>query len=179
MLLYLTRFLQEYFSAFNVFSYLTMRAILGALTALLISLIVGPKMIKRLSHYQIGQTVRDDGPETHLEKAGTPTMGGALILVAVIITTLLWANLENRFVWIVIGVTLAFGTIGFVDDYRKLVLRDSAGLRPGRSTCGNRSSASARRSRCTSRRRPPRSRRRCSCRSSRTCPSRWGPCTSC
>jgi phospho-N-acetylmuramoyl-pentapeptide-transferase len=122
MLLYLTEFLTRFESGFNVFSYLTMRAILGALTALLISLLVGPWMIRRLSFHQIGQTVRDFGPESHLPKAGTPTMGGTLILVAILISTLLWAQPGNRFVWIVMLVTLAFGLIGFVDDYRKLVL---------------------------------------------------------
>ncbi len=131
MLFYLTQMLTEVQSGFNVFGYLTMRAILGALTALAISLLVGPVMIKRLSFHQIGQTVREDGPKAHFDKAGTPTMGGALILVAVSVTTLLWANLENRFVWIVLAVTLAFGLIGFVDDYRKLILQDSAGLRAG------------------------------------------------
>ncbi len=128
MLLYVTEFLTRFESGFNVFGYLTMRAILGALTALLISLLVGPWMIRRLSFHQIGQTVRDYGPESHLPKAGTPTMGGALILVAIVISTLLWADPSSRFVWIVVLVTLAFGTIGFVDDYRKLVLRDSRGL---------------------------------------------------
>jgi phospho-N-acetylmuramoyl-pentapeptide-transferase len=128
MLLYLAEALREVHSGFNVFGYLTMRAILSALTALAISLLVGPAMIRRLSLYQIGQTVRTDGPQTHFEKAGTPTMGGALILIAVAVSTLLWADLDNRFVWVVLGVTLAFGLIGFVDDYRKLVLRDSRGL---------------------------------------------------
>ncbi len=128
MLLYLASYLEQFYSAFNVFGYLTLRAILGALTALLISFLVGPLMIRRLSAYQIGQTVRDDGPETHFVKAGTPTMGGALILVAICVSTLLWANLENRFVWVVLLTTLAFGLIGFVDDYKKLVLKDSKGL---------------------------------------------------
>ncbi len=130
MLLYLTEYLTNYFSAFNVFSYLTMRAILGALTALAISFVVGPRMIKRLSVRQIGEKVRDFGPETHLLKAGTPTMGGALILVAIALSTLLWANLENSLVWITLLATLAFGLIGFVDDYRKLVIGDSLGLKP-------------------------------------------------
>lgn len=128
MLLYLTEYLTRFESGFNVFSYLTMRAILGALTALLISLLVGPWMIRRLSFHQIGQTVRDYGPESHLPKAGTPTMGGTLILVAIVFSTVLWADPSNRFVWVVLCVTLAFGGIGFVDDYRKLVLRDSRGL---------------------------------------------------
>lgn len=128
MLVYLTEYLTEIYSGFNVFSYLTLRAILGALTALVISFIVGPFMIKHLSIRQIGETVRDYGPESHLLKAGTPTMGGGLILIAMAVSTLLWADLRNRFVWIVLGVTLAFGLIGFADDYRKLVLKDSEGL---------------------------------------------------
>ncbi len=128
MLLYLTEYLTRFESAFNVFSYLTMRAIMGALTALLIALLVGPWMIRRLSFHQIGQTVREFGPQSHLPKAGTPTMGGTLILVAVAISTVLWADPGNRFVWIVLLVTLAFGVIGFVDDYRKLALGDSRGL---------------------------------------------------
>ncbi|MBA3562865.1 MAG: phospho-N-acetylmuramoyl-pentapeptide-transferase [Gammaproteobacteria bacterium] len=128
MLLYATEYLTRFASGFNVFGYLTMRAILGALTALVISFLIGPAMIRRLSVRQIGQNIRRDGPETHLLKAGTPTMGGALILVAVAISTLLWSSLENRFVWIVLGVMVAFGLVGFVDDYRKLILRDSAGL---------------------------------------------------
>jgi phospho-N-acetylmuramoyl-pentapeptide-transferase len=128
MLLYLTDYLARFDSAFNVFQYLTLRAILGVLTALLISFLVGPAMIRRLSRYKVGQTVRDDGPETHLVKAGTPTMGGALILVAIAVSTLLWSELHNRYVWIVIGVTLAFGLIGLVDDYKKLVMQDPKGL---------------------------------------------------
>ena len=128
MLMYLAEYLSQYHSGFNVFQYLTLRAILGVLTALLISFLVGPEMIRRLGRYQIGQPVRDDGPQTHLVKAGTPTMGGALILVAVAIATLLWADLGNRYVWVVILVTLLFGAIGWVDDYRKLVLKNSDGI---------------------------------------------------
>lgn len=128
MLLWLAEYLQSYESAFNLFQYLTFRAILGALTALGISLVIGPPMIRRLSRYQIGQHVRQDGPITHLSKAGTPTMGGALIIVAVVLATFVWSDLSNRFVWIVLGVTIAFGAIGWVDDYRKLVLKDSRGL---------------------------------------------------
>ena len=128
MLLLLVEYLTEYVSGFNVFTYITMRAIMGALTALVICLFMGPAMIRRLSVRQIGQTVRPDGPESHLPKAGTPTMGGALILVAILASTLLWADLSNAYVWIVIAVTLAFGLIGFVDDYKKLVMRDPAGL---------------------------------------------------
>ncbi len=128
MLLYLTEYLAQFESGFNVFSYLTMRAILGALTALTICLVIGPKMIKSLSVRQIGQPVRDDGPETHLLKAGTPTMGGALILTAISVATVLWADLENHYIWIVLFVTLSFGVIGYVDDYRKLVLQTPAGI---------------------------------------------------
>lgn len=128
MLLYLTSYLSQFESGFNVFNYLTMRAILGALTALVISFVIGPRMIARLSLNQVGQPVREYGPSSHLPKAGTPTMGGALILTAIVVSTVLWADLENRFVWVVLFVTLAFGVIGYVDDYKKLVLRDSAGL---------------------------------------------------
>jgi len=128
VLLYLTEWLTRFDGAFSVFQYLTLRSILGVLTALLISLLLGPMMIRRLSFHQIGQTVRDDGPETHFSKAGTPTMGGALILVAIAIATLLWADLGNRYVWVVLIVTLVFGLIGLVDDYKKLVLNDPRGL---------------------------------------------------
>ena len=128
MLLYLTNYLAEFESGFNVFNYLTMRAILGALTALAISFIIGPRMIERLSTNQGGQPVRSDGPDTHIIKAGTPTMGGALILTAIVVSTVLWADLENRYVWVVLFVTLAFGVIGYVDDYKKLILQDPAGL---------------------------------------------------
>ncbi|MGB5625625.1 MAG: phospho-N-acetylmuramoyl-pentapeptide-transferase [Woeseiaceae bacterium] len=128
MLLYLTNYLAQFESGFNVFNYLTMRAILGALTALVLSFIIGPRMIKRLSVNQLGQPVREDGPETHLLKAGTPTMGGALILTAIAFSTVLWADLENVYVWIVLFVTLSFGVIGYVDDYKKLVLQDPAGI---------------------------------------------------
>ena len=129
MLLYLTEYLTKLDSGFAVFQYLTLRTILGVLTALIISFIIGPIMIKRLSHYQVGQHIRDDGPESHLTKAGTPTMGGALILVAVSISTLLWGDLSNRYIWVVLIVTLIFGAIGWVDDYRKLVKKQSEGLK--------------------------------------------------
>jgi phospho-N-acetylmuramoyl-pentapeptide-transferase len=128
VLLYLTNYLAQFESGFNVFSYLTMRAILGALTALILSFVIGPRMIAKLSVNQVGQPVREDGPETHLLKAGTPTMGGALILTAIAVSTVLWADLENVFVWIVLFVTLSFGVIGYVDDYKKLVLQDPAGI---------------------------------------------------
>ncbi|MGH8471098.1 MAG: phospho-N-acetylmuramoyl-pentapeptide-transferase, partial [Gammaproteobacteria bacterium] len=128
MLLTLTEYLTSLHSGFNVFQYLTLRTILGALTALLISLLVGPFMISRLSRYRIGQSVRNDGPQSHLQKAGTPTMGGALLLIAILLSTLLWMDLGSRFVWVALIVTLAFGVIGWVDDYRKLVRRDPRGL---------------------------------------------------
>ena len=131
MLLWLTEWLGQLDSGFYVFRYLTLRTILGVLTALGLSLLVGRPMIRWLSSYKVGQVVRDDGPESHFSKAGTPTMGGTLMLVAIAISTLLWADLHNRFVWVVLITTLGFGVIGFVDDYRKLVLRDPRGL-PGR-----------------------------------------------
>ncbi|MGI9308189.1 MAG: phospho-N-acetylmuramoyl-pentapeptide-transferase [Gammaproteobacteria bacterium] len=128
MLLYLVDYLSETFSGFNAFRYITTRAIMAALTALVISFVLGPIVIRRLSVRQIGQPIRDDGPKSHLPKAGTPTMGGALILLAILSSTILWADLTSRYVWIVVGVTLCFGLIGFVDDYRKLILNDPAGL---------------------------------------------------
>ena len=130
MLLALTQWLAEdlHIRAFNVFNYITLRAVLATLTALLISFIVGPVMIRKLTAYKIGQSVRDDGPKSHLTKAGTPTMGGALILISITITTLLWADLRNRYVWVVLVVTLGFGIVGWVDDYRKVVHRNPKGL---------------------------------------------------
>ncbi len=128
MLRHVAAWLAQYYSGFNVFGYLTLRAILAALTALAISLLVGPRMIRWLAEYQVGQRVRSDGPQTHLSKAGTPTMGGALILAAIVAATLLWADLANRFVWIVLLVTVAFGLVGFWDDYLKLVVGNSRGL---------------------------------------------------
>ena len=128
MLYSLAQYLTEYYSGFNVFQYLTMRTILGVLTALAISLIVGPAMINYLSNYKIGQSVRDDGPQSHSIKAGTPTMGGALILVAIAISTLLWSDLTSRFVWVVLFVTVGFGAIGWIDDYKKIVFGNSKGL---------------------------------------------------
>ncbi|PAV26042.1 phospho-N-acetylmuramoyl-pentapeptide-transferase [Tamilnaduibacter salinus] len=128
MLLWLTEVLTPYFTDLAVFQYLTLRGILGVLTALLLSLLIGPWMIRKLGQYQIGQAVRDDGPDTHLSKAGTPTMGGALILVSIAISTLLWADLGNRYVWVTILVTVGFGAIGWIDDYRKVVERNPRGL---------------------------------------------------
>jgi phospho-N-acetylmuramoyl-pentapeptide-transferase len=128
MLLELAQLLAKDIRAFNVFSYITLRAVLACLTALVITFIVGPGMIRRLTSYKIGQAVRDDGPRSHLSKAGTPTMGGALILVSILVTTLLWADLQNRLIWIVLWVTLGFGAIGWIDDYRKVVQRNPRGL---------------------------------------------------
>ncbi len=131
MLLFLVEALSDRYGSLIAFQFLTMRALMGALTALLIALTLGPLMIRRLRFYQVGQAVRDDGPQSHLSKAGTPTMGGALILVAVVLSTLLWADLHNKYVWVVLAVTIAFGAVGWVDDYRKVVRKNSKGL-PGR-----------------------------------------------
>lgn len=128
MLLWLADYLQQYVGAFGVFKYLTFRGILGVLTALGISMLLGPWFIKKLNQLQIGQSVRDDGPESHLSKSGTPTMGGTLILFAILLSTLLWADLSNRYVLIVMFVTFTFGLIGWVDDYRKVVEKNSKGL---------------------------------------------------
>ncbi len=128
MLYWLADVLSEYIGVLTVFKYLTLRGILGVITALFIALWVGPHMIHKLSVRQIGQSVRDDGPKSHLSKAGTPTMGGALILVAIGIATLLWSDLNNRYVWITLFVCTAFGAIGWVDDYRKVVEKNSKGL---------------------------------------------------
>lgn len=128
MLLWLTEYLAEFVSGFGVFQYLTFRTMVSVLTALAMSLLIGPFVIDRLSHHQIGQTVRDDGPESHFSKAGTPTMGGALILIVILLTTLLWGDLGNRYVWTVLLVTIAFGAIGWVDDYLKITRRNSKGL---------------------------------------------------
>jgi phospho-N-acetylmuramoyl-pentapeptide-transferase len=128
MLLALANWLATDVRTFNVFGYITLRAVLATMTALVISFVVGPRMIRKLTQYKIGQAVRDDGPQTHLAKAGTPTMGGALILVSIAITTLLWADLRNRFVWVVLIVSLGFGAIGWIDDYRKIVHRSPKGV---------------------------------------------------
>jgi len=131
MLLELAQWLARDVRLFNVFGYITLRAVLACLTALAISLILGPYVIRKLTRYKIGQAVRDDGPKSHLTKAGTPTMGGALILLSIGITTLLWGDLQNRYLWVVLLVTLAFGAIGWIDDYRKVVRRDPKGLSAG------------------------------------------------
>jgi phospho-N-acetylmuramoyl-pentapeptide-transferase len=128
MLKELFQWLSQDVRSFNVFGYLTLRAVLAAATALLIGLLCGPYVIRRLTEMKIGQAVRSDGPQTHLSKSGTPTMGGALILIAIVLTTLLWADLANRFIWVVLLVTISFGAIGWVDDYRKVVRRDPKGM---------------------------------------------------
>ncbi|MBF8257971.1 MAG: phospho-N-acetylmuramoyl-pentapeptide-transferase [Actinobacteria bacterium] len=118
------------YSFFNIFRYITFRTIYAAITALLMCFVIGPWLIRKLGAHQIGQTIRRDGPESHLSKEGTPTMGGLLIVLATVIPTLLWANLGNTYIWIAVFVMLGFGTIGFFDDYRKVVKKDSKGLPP-------------------------------------------------
>lgn len=128
MLLWLVDWLAEYAKALLVFKYLTVRGILGVVTAFAMSLLLGPYMIKRLTDRQIGQSIRSDGPQSHLSKKGTPTMGGALILVSIFLTVLLWGDLTNRYVWISLGVMMLFGAVGWVDDYRKVIEKNSRGL---------------------------------------------------
>jgi phospho-N-acetylmuramoyl-pentapeptide-transferase len=128
MLLWLSEWLANYFRFFHVFQYLTLRAILSTLTGLGMALVFGPAIIRQLSSHRVGQVIRDDGPQSHLSKAGTPTMGGTLILIAVSISTLLWSDLTNRYVWLVLAIMLGFGAIGYWDDYRKLVLKHSRGM---------------------------------------------------
>ena len=130
MLVWLSDYLIQFDNNFTVLQYITVRGIFSILTALGISLIIGPTMIRRLNYHQIGQVVREDGPETHFSKAGTPTMGGALILVSIAMSTLLWSDLTNHYVWIILLVTILFGTVGWVDDYRKVFQQDPAGLSP-------------------------------------------------
>jgi phospho-N-acetylmuramoyl-pentapeptide-transferase len=128
MLLQLARWIATDLHSFQVFNYITLRAVFATLTALIISFMIGPWLIRKLTYYKVGQSVRDDGPQTHLIKKGTPTMGGALILVAIAISTLLWADLSNRYIWVVMFTTLGFGVIGWVDDWRKIVHRNPKGL---------------------------------------------------
>tara|TARA_A100001037_G_C15140603_1_gene633486 strand:- start:148 stop:1230 length:1083 start_codon:yes stop_codon:yes gene_type:complete len=128
MLLWVTEYLADFVSGFSVFQYLTFRTMVSALTALAISLLIGPRVISKLSEYQIAQTVRSDGPKSHLTKTGTPTMGGILILIVIGFTTVLWGDLSNRYIWIVLLVTMAFGVIGWIDDYLKIRKGDSRGL---------------------------------------------------
>lgn len=131
MLLMLAQWLQHDYGFLRVFNYLTFRAVMAALTALAIGLYAGPSLIRKLSQMKVNQAVRDNGPQTHLLKTGTPTMGGVLILFGMALATLLWADLSNRFVWIVMLVTLGYGLIGWVDDYRKVVHRDPRGMSSG------------------------------------------------
>lgn len=128
MLYFLTAWLADWYGPFRVFQYLTLRAILGVLTALVIAFVIGPPLIRRLGRRSHSQPIREDGPQGHFSKAGTPTMGGLLILLAVTLATLLWADLRNRQIWVVLAVALAFGAIGFIDDYKKLVLKNCKGL---------------------------------------------------
>lgn len=128
MLFWLTEHLSNYVHIFHVFQYLTLRAILGTLTALIVALLVGPTMIRRLSQHHVGQVIRELGPQSHFSKAGTPTMGGTLVLVAIAFSTLLWSDLSNRYVWLALIVTLGFGAIGYRDDYLKLVLKHNRGM---------------------------------------------------
>ncbi len=128
MLVWLAEYLTQYATVFNVFSYLTMRAILSVLTALVLSLWMGPSLIKYLQRLQVGQAIRDDGPQSHLAKAGTPTMGGVLIIASIVFATVLWADLTNHYVQVVLAVVIGFGLVGFVDDYRKVVQKNPRGL---------------------------------------------------
>ena len=130
MLLWVSEYLSQFYTVFGVFQYITMRAIMGILTAFIISLLIAPFMIKKLKILQVGQVIRTDGPETHLVKEGTPTMGGALILVAILISALLWGDLNNKYIWITIAVTATFGIVGWVDDYKKVIEKDPKGLVP-------------------------------------------------
>ncbi len=128
MLLHIANLLAPHYRFFTIFHYITLRCILVALSSLLIALLIGPWVIRQLTYHQIGQSIRPHGPESHLQKSGTPTMGGVLILISVILGTLLWADLGNRYTWVVLTTTTAFGIIGFIDDYLKLILKNSRGL---------------------------------------------------
>lgn len=128
MLVWLAELFAPVFSPLSVVQYLTLRGILGVMTALFISLLMGPWFIRKLNQKQIGQAVRDDGPQSHLSKSGTPTMGGALLLFAIVFSVLLWSDLRNRFVWAVLFITVSYGLIGWVDDYRKVIEKNSRGL---------------------------------------------------
>jgi len=128
MLVWLSDYLMQFNSAFAVLQYITVRGIFSVLTALGVSLLVGPILIRALNANQIGQVIRDDGPQSHLSKAGTPTMGGVLILVGITVSTLLWSDLTNHYVWVLLLVTLSFGAVGWVDDYRKVFRKNAVGL---------------------------------------------------
>src|SRR3990167_7240467 len=128
MLLWFTGWLAEYWHVFHVFQYITLRTILSTLTALSTALLLGPSLIRQLSSHHVGQVVRNDGPQSHLSKAGTPTMGGTLVIISILLSVLLWSDLANRYVWLVLIMTLGFGAIGYWDDYRKLILKHSRGM---------------------------------------------------
>ncbi|TDQ57994.1 phospho-N-acetylmuramoyl-pentapeptide-transferase [Mesocricetibacter intestinalis] len=128
MLVWLAEFLERYYSSFHVISYLSVRAVLALLTALVVSLLIGPKVIRRLQLLKFGQEVRNDGPESHFSKRGTPTMGGVMILFSITLSTLLWGNLANPYIWFSLFVLLGYGAIGFVDDYRKITRKNTDGL---------------------------------------------------
>ena len=128
MLLWLAQFFQQDVGLLRVFSFISFRAVFATLTALAIGLMAGPAVIRLLTRLKVGQAVRTDGPQTHLVKSGTPTMGGLLILIAITISTLLWCDWSNRFIWIVLIVTIGFGIIGWVDDYRKVVYKNPNGM---------------------------------------------------
>lgn len=128
MLLWISEWLANYFHVFHVVQYLTLRGILSTLTALILSLLLGPSIIRQLSSRHVGQVIRDDGPQSHFSKAGTPTMGGTLVIISILISTLLWSDLDNRYVWLILSMMLGYGAIGYWDDYRKLVLKHSRGM---------------------------------------------------
>ncbi|XLM20712.1 phospho-N-acetylmuramoyl-pentapeptide-transferase [Chromobacterium piscinae] len=128
MLLWLADLLGSHIRAFNVFNYITLRAVMAALTSLTISLLMGPWVIRKLTELKVGQAVRNDGPQSHLVKAGTPTMGGSLILLSITLTTLLWSDLSNKYVWLLLAVMLGTGALGFYDDWRKVVYKDPKGV---------------------------------------------------
>jgi phospho-N-acetylmuramoyl-pentapeptide-transferase len=129
MLLWLVQFFKQDLGLLRVFGFITFRAVFATMTAISIGLFAGPAVIRMLTRLKVGQAVRTDGPKTHLVKSGTPTMGGVLVLISIGISTLLWADLSNRFIWVVLIVTLGFGAVGWVDDYRKVVYQDPEGMR--------------------------------------------------
>ncbi|MGZ8320677.1 MAG: phospho-N-acetylmuramoyl-pentapeptide-transferase, partial [Telluria sp.] len=131
MLLWLAQMFQDEYGPLRVFNFITFRAVFATITAVLIGLIAGPAVIRKLVELKVGQAVRTNGPQTHLKKHGTPTMGGVLILIAIGVSTLLWADLSNRLIWPVLVVTIGYGAIGWVDDYRKVVYQDPEGMRSG------------------------------------------------
>ena len=131
MLLWLAQYLQDYIGPMRIFNFITFRAVSAAITAIALGLFTGPAVIRKLTELKVGQAVRTQGPQTHLKKHGTPTMGGVLILISIAISTLLWCDLSNRLIWPVLVVTLGFGAVGWVDDYRKVVYQDPEGMRSG------------------------------------------------